>query len=412
MVLAPRAPNHLRELIESKTTTPQWSELADLVAEGMGSKCLFATDDWFSNAECLMSPEIPVFIPGKFTCWGKWMDGWESRRKRVAGHDWCILELGKPATLYGFEVDTGFFTGNQAPAFSIQAGCIDPDDPRLVRLVGTRHTDKVLEGGGFAASEEALTAAARLQSDKWTELVPKANLRPGYEELRHHFFDCAKKQADDGRGWTHIRVNIYPDGGVTRLRARGVVTMPKGSIGVGNEPIDLAAALNGGIALGASNAHYGRASNLIAPRRAANMGEGWETARNPDRPAILETDPDTGVLVIPPHTVDWAIVRLCGRGFIKEIELDTNHFKGNCPESALVEGVCIQDIPNDLDKEKNLCLSDETQWTPLLVRTRLEPHKRQFFELKENCAVTHLRIKIYPDGGVSRLRALGHLAPF
>lgn len=412
MMVAPMAPMDLASAHTAKEP-PQWSELTNVVCGGIGGHVLFASDDWFAAAECLLSSAPPIFIPGKFTHWGKLMDGWESRRKRVAGHDYAIIALAKPSMIYGFEVDSAFFTGNQAPRISIQAASLASDDPRLSALRATRPA----ADGGFAADTDALAAVQPLKSEEWTELVPQTNLRPGYEDLRHHFFDVVEgaRAAAAGRGWTHLRFNIFPDGGVARLRARGVVLLDSNEgKGKGDEIMDLAAALNGGVAIGASNAHYGRASNLIAPGRAKNMGEGWETARNPNRPAVLEMEPGSNppMLKMPPEHVDWAILRLRGRGVIQKLEIDTNHFKGNCPESCLVEGAVIYACADgDLAREKTVCCSTETTWMPLLPRTRLTPHNRQYFELSSDLVQpTHLRIKIYPDGGVSRLRAFGRLA--
>jgi allantoicase len=393
----------------------------------------------------MLSDEPPVFIPGKFTAWGKWMDGWETRRKRQAGHDWCerdsfalslcltsspfspllpsspsrcVLKLARPAHLLGFELDTAFFTGNQTPVFSVQAACLSEVDPLCSQLQALRAQHLAFNaGGGFAASAEELKLVEGLDSGSWTELVPRRRLRPGYEQTRLHSFEVPRdlRAPSAGAGWTHLRVNMYPDGGIARLRARGVVCLEPDRLVASDVAwgkastaclLDLAAALHGGVALGASNAHYGRCSNLSAPGRARNMGEGWETARNPNRPQVLEVDAQ-GNIVMPPEHVDWAVLRLGCPGTVTRLEIDTNHFKGNCPESCLVEGGLFE-MPEDVDLavEMKAVAGEQAAWGVLLPRTRLVPHSRHFFEVPAFRA-SHVRIKIYPDGGISRLRVYG-----
>ena len=126
----------------------------------------------------LIAPTAPVFSPSRFTTWGKWMDGWESRRKRGAGHDWCIVALGAPARVLGFEVDTAFFTGNQAPRLSVQGAFLPGRGAEDDRLVESREAARAMvvmpDGsaaqGGFCAGEAQLVAAEELGS---TELQPQ-----------------------------------------------------------------------------------------------------------------------------------------------------------------------------------------------------------------------------------------------
>eukprot|EP00949_MAST-11_sp_MAST-11-sp1_P004802 g4802.t1 len=408
MNIAPSTPN----ADGNATRKPFWAELTDVACSDSGSKVLFATDDWFSNAEHMLSAEPPVFIPGKFTSYGKWMDGWESRRKRIAGHDWCIIRLAfGGAKIRGFMVDTGFFTGNQAPRISIQGACLrgaaaSEKDLELVKL---RDSKGVEAGGGFAATREAFDVEERLfGSQRWETLLDQVELNPGYEDSRYHHFDALGTSST----WTHIRVNIFPDGGVARLRVHGEV-VPEADHG--SAVLDVAAAENGGVTLGASNAHYGRVSNLIAPGRAKNMGEGWESARNPKRPAILEVETGgKGILKLPASMADWAIIRLCTASDVSLIEVDTNHFKGNCPESCVIEGATIDSRETSPESELTYCTSasGHVKWRPLLPRTSLRPHARQYFSVAEGQlvnfrGVTHVRLTIYPDGGVSRLRIHG-----
>mmetsp|Transcript_3987 Transcript_3987/g.6177 ORF Transcript_3987/g.6177 Transcript_3987/m.6177 type:complete len:378 (+) Transcript_3987:2-1135(+) len=368
----------------------------------MGSKVVFATDEWFAAAENLIKNTEPIFITDKFTTYGKWMDGWESRRKRTAGHDWCIIELGLPGEILGVKVDTLFFTGNQAPRFSLQA-CEMPQSK--AGIVERLKQERRGYGIGTCASKNTLSTAEQLGSDKWTTLVEFTPLRPGYEGKSMHFFQIPDSFLN--KKWTHVRVNSFPDGGIARMRLFGTV---KKDISRRAKVMDLAAAENGGVAVACSNAHYGKAANLIALGRATNMGEGWETARKPNRPAVL-TKGSNGLIDFK-NASDFCVLKLCCAGNIGEIEIDTNHFKGNFPESCIVEGCYLkekmtyqQETALFLDSKRS---DSSMKWVPVLERTKLTPHAQVRFSVKKELGpITHVRITIYPDGGVSRLRVFG-----
>jgi allantoicase len=317
----------------SHAAAPYWSELTDVACSAIGGAVLFATDDWFASAERLVAPSAPRFEASAFTDWGKWMDGWETRRKRtvgaegVGGHDWCVVALAAPARVYGFEVDTAFFTGNQAPRISVQGAYLPhrfggEADAALVaardarrRAVGQGAAGGGgLAEGGFAAGEEEVQAVAALSSDAWAVMLDQTPLRPGYEDTRHHQFTAKAGAGNSGNVVTHLRINIFPDGGVARLRVRGEIVRPN----LQGQRIDVAAAANGGAVLGASNAHYGRASNLIAPGESQRMDQGWETARNPNRPAVLAVGAD-GMLDLPASMAEWAIMRLACEVNVEEV---------------------------------------------------------------------------------------------
>lgn len=215
------------------------------------------------------------------------MDGWESRRKRTKGHDWCIVELGLPGTIERVKLDTMFFSGNYALRCSVQAANLRGEDLNIAKqLFNTRKGKDMM---GTAASKHQIELVSRLHSDDWTEIVPFTPLSAGVEETRHNNLKIDREKVR-GKQFTHIRLNIFPDGGVARFRVYGNVipTWPENL----NAEVDLAAASNGGSVVSFSDAHYGRAANLIAPGRARTMGEGWETARKPDRPPII--DPAAG----------------------------------------------------------------------------------------------------------------------
>jgi len=375
---------------------PEWATLPDLALNRYGSKIVFASDNWFATASNLTKPEDPIFIDDKFTEYGKWMDGWESRRKRIEGHDYCVIKLGLPGVIHGVEVNTAFFSGNFAPRVSIQAACLPEEGPH--KKLSGRHDDAECITpdlmGDCATADEIAEEQAKLNSAAWTEIVPFTPMRAGYEETRHHFLPVSSEQR-----WTHVRLNIYPDGGVARLKIHGTVQKDWSAV---KGLVDLAAVENGGVGVACSDAHYGAPGNLVGPGRSINMGDGWETARHLSRPAILKKGPD-GLLQVPDS--DWAVLQLGAPGTIETLEVDTNWFKGNFPESTLIEACLCPQGTFDVKTAK---------WTTLLPRTKLEAHKRHWFkgeQVKPIGVVSHLRVTIYPDGGISRIRAIGRHAP-
>jgi allantoicase len=279
------------------------------------------------------------------------MDGWESRRRRVPGHDWCIVELGMRGLVRGVNIDTSHFTGNYPSHASIEA--VD------------------MPGGIKRPIYET-------QGTPWTTILAKVELRGNGENLF---------AISDHRPWTHLRLSIYPDGGVARLRVFGEVAVDWDRVAPGQKIVDLALIKNGGLFLTASDLHYGTRGALIMPGRAKNMGDGWETRRRRG----------------PGH--DWAIVRLGAPGHVSKIEIDTNHFKGNYPDRASLEGVFAPGVIAE-----NLA---GMNWSTILPETKMAAHTRHFFggkQLQATGPFSHVRLNMYPDGGISRLRVHGTLA--
>ncbi|KAG1964042.1 putative allantoicase [Pimephales promelas] len=371
-----------RPIQKAASSQPHFLQFNNLACETAGGKVIFATDEWFAPARNLLKRDPPEFIASAFTEYGKWMDGWETRRKRIPGHDWCIVQLGVPGIIHGFDVDTSFFTGNYGPYVSIQVACL-----------GDRT--------GMAASPSQFEAVAKLNSDSWKEIVPMTEMKPGYSDTCHNYLSVTYPHRV-----THIRLNIYPDGGIARLKVYGVGKKDWSTV-PGQDLVDLVALVNGGVCVGYSDAHYGHPRNMIALGRGENMGDGWETARRLDRPTILRVD-EKGILQVP--GCEWAILRLGHPGIISKIELDTNHFKGNFPDSCKIEACSLTP-----DEENNLILnqwrSDKShKWRIVLPPQKLKAHHRHFFsgESVVHCGpVTHVRLVIAPDGGVSRLRLWG-----
>lgn len=367
---------------------PKFTDLNNLIAEQTGAKILFATDDWFAAAENLLKSEDPEFKVGIFTDFGKWMDGWETRRKRIPGHDWCIIQLGVPGEIVGVDIDTSFFTGNYTPQVSIQAACLEnlPSLPDRKGQMGT------------AATKEQLNAIERLGSRDWDVILQRTPLKPGYKTSCHNFFEIAHNKRI-----THLRLNMFPDGGIARFRVYGRASPNWSKISY-QQLIDLAAMENGGICVGYSNVHFGHARNLIQPGRAETMADGWETARKPDRPAILEAD-SQGILKVPGQ--DWCMFRLGHPGVITKIEIDTNHFKGNYPDSCTIEACYIDDEREPEVKR----IFNSHPWKILLAPKKLTPHHRHYYDGNSlsNCGViSHVRLSMAPDGGISRMRLWGY----
>lgn len=320
----------------------QWINLAD---EKLGTQVLYATDDFFAEKENLIKPGRGIFIADKYTDRGKWMDGWESRRKRVPGNDHCIIRLGLPGTIFGFDIDTNYFLGNHPPFAAVEACELASGDPDA--------------------------------NTKWEEILSKSPLKPGSQNL----YECVSRKR-----FTHIRLQIYPDGGVARFRVFGEVSVDWKKFKTG-QILDLAAVENGGKVLACNDMFFSSKDNLIMPGRGINMGDGWETKRKRG----------------PGY--DWCILALGHRGLIKKIELDTAHFKGNYPDRFSLEAL----EGNSADVLKHL---ENSPWKPLLVETKLKADNQHYFssELLLKTPVTHIKLNIYPDGGVSRLRILGELA--
>ena len=318
----------------------------DLAQPRLGSRVVYATDEFFADRERLIDPTPPLFIPDKFDDHGKWMDGWESRRKRGPGHDYCVLKLGVPGLIKGFDIDTSHFTGNFPPAASIE-GCVSDED------VPARDAD-------------------------WQAVLPRVDLQGN----AHHYHPV-----NDGTHFTHLRLNIYPDGGVARLRVYGLIK-PDWSSCAKDDILDLVALENGGQAIACNDEHYGTMHNLNAPGRGVNMGDGWETARRRG----------------PGH--DWVILKLGHAGKIGEIEIDTAHFKGNYPDRASIQAAYCP--PGDTARIGE----DSASWQTLLPEVKLEMDRQHQFteDIIDVGAVTHVRLNIFPDGGVSRIRLYGRLA--
>ena len=317
----------------------------NLAQPRLGTEVVFATDDFFADKARLIDPAEPVFIPGKYDENGKWMDGWESRRKRVPGHDWCVVRLGVQGMVAGFEIDTRHFTGNYPPGAEVE----------------------VCRSGARVPGEDA----------GWVKVTERLALKGD---------DRVYVAIDHGEPVTHVRLHIFPDGGVARLRVWGRVAKDWSAVDP-SVPLDLLAMENGGRGIIANDEHYGCVENLTAPGRGVNMGDGWETRRRRE----------------PGH--DWAVLELGASGRIEEVVIDTAHFKGNYPDRCFVQAA-----PDAAGSPEAIAAASES-WPVLLPEARLEADKVHVFRdgLADLGAVRFVRLNILPDGGVSRMRLIGRL---
>lgn len=329
-----------------RTYNAPFEKFVNLADERLGSKVISVTDEWFAAASRMLQPTPAVWKEGVFDDNGKWMDGWESRRKRFEGYDHAVIRLGVPGSIKGVDIDTSFFTGNFPPSASLD-GC-------------------------FVAEGEPN------DDTQWSEVLSSVELQGN----SHHYHEIS-----DARPYTHLRLNIYPDGGVARLRVYGIPFRDWAQQNP-NEQVDLAAALNGGRALACSDEHFGRMSNILNPGRGVNMGDGWETGRR--------RTPGN----------DWVIVALGHAGIVEQIVVDTLHFKGNYPESCNIQAAFVKGGTDSQIATQSL------YWRELLPSQKLQMHNEHTFieQIRELGPITHVRLNIFPDGGVSRLRLFGKVA--
>jgi allantoicase len=342
------------------------THLVDLAAERLGGSVLHTTDDFFASKDNLLKPQEAVFIEGKYTDRGKWMDGWESRRRRDYAYttpgphpdfDSAIIRLGLPGIVRAFVVDTAFFTGNYPSACAIEGASID----------------------GHPSLAELLSPDLR-----WTPILPRSDLKGGSK----NYFEVNSQQR-----FTHLRFHIYPDGGVARLRVHGDVMPDARWMGGRARPqlVDLAAAEHGALVVACNDMFFGSRHNLIMPGRGVNMGDGWETKRS------RRAGPD------------WVVLRLATAGIIERAIVDTLHFKGNAPDFAALDVAHVEPGAASPDPDG----AKDDGWIPLLAKTRLQPHTHHVFENElaqsagARTGATHVRMRIWPDGGVSRLRLFG-----
>ena len=316
--------------------------LIDLAQSRLGSKIVFKTNEFFAPAKRIINPWPPVFKEGVFDKHGKWMDGWETKRKRGKGYDYLILKLGRPGRISKIDIDTSYFSGNQPSKVSLHA-CF---------------------------SKKKLPN----KNSKWTTILKKKPTKAN----SHHFFNIKNKSI-----FTHIKLNIFPDGGVARIRIYGSMKILKNFTG---KVLNLTSVLNGATPIACNNEHFGRAENILAPGMGKNMGDGWETRRSRGK------------------NFDWLIIKCATAGKINKIQIDTHHFKGNYPDKCSIQAAFI-----DKKISSRAIVNNSKKWKLLLNKVKLHAHQKHNFKnnLMKDKKVNYIKINIFPDGGISRIRVFG-----
>ena len=309
------------------------------------------SDEWFAEASNLLTPTAPIRQPGKMVYSGAWYDGWETRRHNTAPFDYVVIRLGVASgTVEGVEVDTAFFSGNHAPAISVE--------------------------GVFSSSDEEVVGW-KGDKGKWEPILSIQECGPSQR------FGW-KLKVPTTKAYTHVRLNMYPDGGIARFRLFGhaVPVFPADKEGI----FDLAAAQNGGVAVSCSDQHFGVISNLILPGRGKDMGDGWETSRSRGK-----------------DHVDWAIIRLGAPGLIQNLLVDTAFFRGNFPQKVKIEAMDWK------GEGEPGWLADG--WIEIVGPSKCGPDKEhEFVPFVKDRPFTHVKLVMIPDGGVKRIRVFGRRA--
>lgn len=337
-----------------------FTSLPDLAARDLGGGAVLANDESFAEKENLVKPEAPAFVPHHFGPRGQVMDGWETRRRREPGHDWAILRLGAPGIVRGIVVDTAHFTGNYPESCAVDAHAAE----------------------GYPSPEELAGPVTR-----WVEIVPRSALRGNAEN---------PFAVTSPHRFTHVRLRVFPDGGVARLRVHGdVVPDPRELLG---RSFDLAASEHSGLVVECSDRFYSSPHHVNAPGRARTMGEGWETRRRRG------------------GGNDWVALSLACQGLPLLVEVDTSCFVANAPGAFTLRGCNVEPPDAGTDASEtadrgSADVADPNAWWEVIPRTRLQPDTRHRFRVHAPRPTTHVRLDIFPDGGLARLRVVGHPTP-
>ncbi|KAF1931782.1 Allantoicase [Didymella exigua CBS 183.55] len=321
------------------------SKYTDLISAPLGSKIVSCSDEFFAAAENLITKTAPISRPGVFVHSGAWYDGWETRRHNTAAADWVIIRLGTASgKIAGVEIDTAFFNGNHAPEIAVEGAFAD--------------SDEVVAAEGFA----------------WDTILSRQECGPSQ---RHGWL----LDQITAKAYTHVRLLMYPDGGIARFRLYGtaVPVFPADTSAV----LELSATVMGGVATACSDQHFGTKDNLLLPGRGVDMGDGWETKRTRG------------------DHVDWTTVRLGAACAISSVVVDTAHFRGNFPQKVQVYAGSFEADP----------AHDDAAWVEVLSpqASAADVERTYKDELRnvQGQKYTHAKLVIIPDGGVKRFRVFG-----
>ncbi|KAF8924090.1 galactose-binding domain-like protein [Dissophora ornata] len=328
------------EVSQKDSLVNKYTELASVAK---GGKVLKTSDEFFGEGSQLIKEEDAIEDKNRETAHGFWKDGWETRRHNKKTHHSATIQLACQATIAGFDIDTSFFDGSH-PAYASVEACL------------------IVEGAE--------------NKNEWQEILPKVPLSGN----SHHFFGI--NGTDDA--FTHVRLNMYPDGGIARFRVFGKVSpiYPDEK-----KTFDLASLSSGGRIIKTSEYHYGNPYNILLPTASLNTRYGWQTPRSH----------------VEGHH-DWVEIKLGATGILEWIEVDTTHFRGNSPEFVSLDA-CQSEY-------NNVQFDPEVRWVSLLKKSEVEGDKKNTYSLEATGeAYTHVRLNIFPDGGISRLRVHGVRVP-
>lgn len=323
-------------------------EMMDVASSDLATEVIYSTDDFFAEANRMLQPTEAVFLD-EYDENGHWMDGWETRRRRDDKNDYCLIKLGLVSQIHNFQIDTSHFKGNFPSSISI-LGCYAPE----------------------ASNEDIIQHQENYQ---WHHLLKQSDLEGNTKK---------DFQSLDNQPLTHLRVDIYPDGGIARFKAYGYVEFDKTLFE--EENINVASKRSGARAIYANNEFFGKLTNILKVTEAINMGDGWETRRRRE-PGF-----------------DWGIIELGNPAIVDNIMIDTNFFKGNFPDSFSISSANVANLTH------SSVMTQSIYWEELIPSQKLQMDKEHYFDksyLLHDKPITHIRLNIFPDGGISRLKLFG-----
>ncbi len=322
----------------------------DVASSSFGTKVVYCSDEFFADSGRMLQSSEPVWIEDKYDINGKWMDGWESRRRRDGKNDFCFIRLGAESIINSFNIDTTHFTGNFAPGISVQ-GCSVP---------GGTTDDLVVDG----------TAVT-----EWFDLVTKESLEGDSKNL----FNSASSKPI-----THLKITLLPDGGIARFRAYGEIWVDEKKYEINGT--NVISKESGAKAIFANDEHFGSLSNVLEEHEPLSMADGWETRRR-RKPGN-----------------DWGIIALSKPATAEEVFVDTKFFKGNFPDTFSIS------TSNSPDEDDKTLKENSKTWNKLIEGKKLKINQMHVFkgsDILHNDVFTHIRVDIYPDGGIARLKLIG-----
>jgi len=426
-------PSRKRRRVQLSVSKEHESELSwiNLADKSLGAKIIISSDDFFAPAKNLLNPKLPVFDTDSYGHYGKIMDGWETRRRRHVGHNWCIIRLAAPTIIKRIEISTRYFLHNYAPSISLEGArnvvpgeleeWLGSDYPK--RMIDSNNTVDRTGQGHYIDDGSAFLKLIETKihcddnDEVWFDVVPATALQPGHESTHLHVYEPMFESGNNPV--TYLRLNQFPDGGIARLRVLGVVAPCVKPLGSGD---NYACLINGARIISYSTAHFSHPQNLLLPGEPINMSSGWETARHQDRPTILKprSVPNQDYCLIDWGDClgEWVIIQLAQRCQIHMITVSTEKFIGNIPETITIHaldavGIGLSDNTSWLEERHYFNEHyDSIQWIEILGASRLQPDTVHDYSLEDMSeadpvGATHIKVSMMPDGGIARIGIFG-----